>query len=525
MQVPKQRSEDQSSDRFMKLYMTKLLITSYLNRWVKSPLGRRLALATFVAVFVIEIIIFIPSFYNYREAYFSKIQKETIDVLSVYSSTKASQKGEGLNIYEDLSPLLSALNIKGVGILDDKQKIIATDGEKIQAYDKLNPKSLNPVLFKEGDRYEVYYPKEKLSSNASFIVRHDISDLSWYMIAFTLRIFGLVMIIASFTTFVAIIVLDALLIKGLFRLRNNLLIAAETPENAKRYSITSQNRDEFGEVITAFNIMLNRVEEGMVDLQKKADLEKELSDLRRVESLGQIAGGMAHEFNNMVGPMILLSEMVQDTLDEKSQEWKYCENIIQNGERAQELVQQILSISRKENEEASLLNLSEAIEKVMDILRKTIPSSVSIEEDISVEKAFTYLKPTALHQILINLCSNAVDAMAEGKGKIKISLSEVKEGALGETEQYLLAVKDNGQGMTEKVQKRIFDPFYTTKDAGKGTGMGMAVVFNLVQTMNGKIIVDSEVNKGTTFKVFIPKTNCKEIQGKTSITENNISQI
>lgn len=247
-----------------------------------------------------------------------------------------------------------------------------------------------------------------------------------------------------------------------------------------------------------------------VDITEQKALEEQLRQTQKMEALGQLAGGIAHDLNNVLYPIIGFSELLFHEFDKKSQQYNYLEMILESANRAKDLVSQILLFSRRSQGKPQPCNLKPIAREVTRLIRSTIPSTITIEESIGEELSLVFADASQMHQVLMNLIINAVQAMP-GKGRLIISLEDVVlnefECNLGNklTGPYVkISVTDEGVGMDEDVMKHIFEPFYTTKEVGKGTGLGLSTVFGIVKQHEGELSVQSHPGRGSTFEVLLP---------------------
>jgi PAS domain S-box-containing protein len=245
---------------------------------------------------------------------------------------------------------------------------------------------------------------------------------------------------------------------------------------------------------------------------EKARLEKHLLQAQKMEAIGTLAGGIAHDFNNVLG--IMLGNMELATLDIPawSPAGKNLENIRKACFRARDMVLQILAFSRQSDKEMKSLRLGFIVNQSLKMLRATIPSTVDIREDFSAATDLVLADPTQVSQVLMNLCTNAAHAMRKKGGVLSISLSNrALSDKTGETppglspgEYVILTVSDTGHGIPPEIMGRIFEPYYTTKEAGEGTGMGLAMVDGFVKDHGGIVLVRSKPGEGSAFEVFFP---------------------
>ena len=249
------------------------------------------------------------------------------------------------------------------------------------------------------------------------------------------------------------------------------------------------------------------------DVTHEAILEQHLRQQQKMEALGTLAGGIAHDFNNILMPIMINTELSLYDTPEASPINQYLKTVLQAAQRGQELVKQIIAFSRQKEQERSPIRITPVIKETLKFLRASLSQDIEIRENFNVESGMITADPTQIHQVLMNLCSNAVHAMREKGGVLEVSLADVEVDAHTLTKHldlkpgpYLkLTVSDTGQGMDQELIKRIFDPFFTTKKPGEGTGMGLAVVHGIVKRHEGAIITYSEPGKGSTFNVFFPR--------------------
>ena len=241
--------------------------------------------------------------------------------------------------------------------------------------------------------------------------------------------------------------------------------------------------------------------------QEKSRLEGRLRHAEKMETIGTLAGGIAHDFNNILFPIIGFAEMGLDVSKERKSDRRYFEGILKAAFRARDLVQQILIFSRKGGEDKRPLRLQSVIVETLDLVWATLPSTIRITRKIEKSCGPVMAEPTRVHQIVMNLATNAAHAMEQSGGELTVSLSEVETEGGGGTRpsRFLkLSFEDTGTGMSELVQNRIFEPYFTTKEVGKGTGMGLSMVHGIVQGHNGHITVSSKLGEGTRFDLFFP---------------------
>ncbi len=256
------------------------------------------------------------------------------------------------------------------------------------------------------------------------------------------------------------------------------------------------------------------------DLTEQKTLEAQLQQSQKMEAIGTLAGGIAHDFNNILGSIIGYGELIEMFDVEKND--RVAERIgymLEGAYRARELVDQILTFSRRGDQDRSLLGLIPIVKESLKFLRASIPSTIAIEEVIECTSDVVLANATQVHQVLLNLCSNASYAMQETGGTLRVGLTDAAlhgEEAKLTGPHLRLSVSDTGPGIEPRVMARIFEPFFTTKKTGDGTGMGLAVVHGIVESLNGTVTVESSPEIGTAFHLLLPVGigRCPEKKGE-----------
>ncbi|MDD5451839.1 MAG: PAS domain S-box protein [Desulfovibrionales bacterium] len=251
------------------------------------------------------------------------------------------------------------------------------------------------------------------------------------------------------------------------------------------------------------------------DETERKRLESQLRQAQKMEAIGTLAGGIAHDFNNILAGIIGYTELAELIIAEGSPAKAKLDEVLKAAERATGLVRQILTFSRQGEQEPKVLQIGAATKEALKWLRSTLPATIEIRQDIRTDSGRVLLDPTRLNQVLINLCTNSAHAMRERGGVLEVSVVEVVLDAAGVAQcpdmkpgPYVrLTVSDTGCGMTPSVMARIFDPYFTTKEKGEGTGLGLAVIHGIIQSCGGKIVVYSEPGKGTTFHIYLPRVD------------------
>ncbi|UCD80151.1 MAG: PAS domain S-box protein, partial [Desulfobacterales bacterium] len=251
--------------------------------------------------------------------------------------------------------------------------------------------------------------------------------------------------------------------------------------------------------------------------QERERLKAQLIQAHKMEAIGTLAGGIAHDFNNILGAIIGFTEMALFDTTAGSMERYNMEQVLKAGHRAKDLVKQIVAFSRKSELDKKVFSLNPIIKEALGLLRASLPTTIEIKHDINPNSGVIFADPTQIHQVLMNLCTNAAHAMEAAGGVLKVSLNSTTMGAeaasrnpeLKAGSYLMLTVEDTGHGMDASTLKRVFDPYFTTKALGKGTGMGLAVVHGIVRGHGGAITIESAENKGTRVDIFFPIVNRK----------------
>jgi signal transduction histidine kinase len=236
---------------------------------------------------------------------------------------------------------------------------------------------------------------------------------------------------------------------------------------------------------------------------ERRKLEEQLQHSQKLESLGTLAGGVAHDLNNILVPIMALTKITAAHLPEASKDRRNLLRVLQASERARDLVRQILAFSRKDESTKQTFDLEEIVQEALRMLRASIPATIRLAEQIE-PVAPLYGDPAQLHQIIVNLVTNAAHAIGESTGVVTVGLRSAP-AAEGEVEHVVLTVRDTGSGMEEATQARIFDPFFTTKPVGEGSGLGLSIVHGIVVAHGGRIDVSSRSGEGSEFRVTLPR--------------------
>lgn len=245
--------------------------------------------------------------------------------------------------------------------------------------------------------------------------------------------------------------------------------------------------------------------------KEKETLERQLVQAHKMESIGTLAGGIAHDFNNILSSVIGYTELTLDDIEKGTTTADNLQEVYKGGMRARDLVKQILAFARQSDESMKPIQIQPIVKEVLKLIRSTIPTTIEINADMKSD-ALIMGNPTQIYQVMMNLCTNAAHAMKENGGYLNISLKnydigESQSGKMPELEKgpYIeMKVADTGIGITPDIIESIFEPYFTTKAPGEGTGMGLAMVHGIVESHGGKITVQSALGKGTQFTIFLP---------------------
>ncbi len=287
-----------------------------------------------------------------------------------------------------------------------------------------------------------------------------------------------------------------------------------TPDGKTRclYASAKTERDSQGKPIRLIGIVQDITERRQVELER-ASLESQLQHSQKMETIGTLAGGIAHDFNNILTPILGYTEMALENATDDSDTGEDLEQILKAANRAKDLVQQILTFSRQVDHERRPVQIELVVNDAIKLIRAWLPTTIEIRPFIEKNCGSVLADPTQLHQVLMNLATNAFHAMDPGSGALEISLRQVNGISdrlarvypkLKDDKLIHLSVRDQGRGMDPQTLDRIFEPFYTTKPVGEGTGLGLSVVHGIVASMNGVITVESDIGKGSVFHIYFP---------------------
>ncbi|MGD8548448.1 MAG: ATP-binding protein [Desulfobacterales bacterium] len=270
-------------------------------------------------------------------------------------------------------------------------------------------------------------------------------------------------------------------------------------------------RDNSGAIDGMYGVSRDITERKIAE-EEKTKLQSQLQQVQKMESIGTLAGGIAHDFNNILGIIVGNTELAMDDVPEWHPARQNLKEIRTASIRARDVVKQIMAFSRQSPQQMKPVRIIPIIKESLKLLRSSIPTTIEIHQNISSESDTVRADPTQINQVLINLCTNAVHAMGEKGGVLEVRLEDIEVNSssavhyhdLSSGKYVRLTVNDTGHGIEPNILERIFDPYFTTKEVGRGSGMGLSVVHGIVKSHGGTISVISEPGEGTIFHVLFP---------------------
>jgi PAS domain S-box-containing protein len=249
------------------------------------------------------------------------------------------------------------------------------------------------------------------------------------------------------------------------------------------------------------------------DISRETELEHQLYESQKMEAIGTLASGIAHDFNNILAGILGYAEMASQTAGDPERVRRYMARVLQACDRARDLSGQILAFSRHKNHEAQPVEVQPLVKEALKLLRASTPATIEFRKALTAERSVVMADPTRIHQIILNLCANAAQAMEANGGLLEVTLNNLTLPQEGQEQAIAappgayvrLSVGDTGIGIDPQSLAHIFEPYYTTKASRGGTGLGLSVVQNIVRNLNGIIQVRSQVGQGTTFDVYLPR--------------------
>ena len=250
------------------------------------------------------------------------------------------------------------------------------------------------------------------------------------------------------------------------------------------------------------------------DITERKELADQLQQSQKMQAIGTLAGGIAHDFNNILSVILGYTSLVLDDKEDDDDARENLEMVMQAGRRARDLVEQILTFSRRSDRAKETVALKPTVEEVLKLLRSTLPTTIEIQQYLAGAPGLVIADSSQIHQVLMNLCTNAAQAMDTGEGVLTVSLepthlddATAQRLGLQSGPYHRLKVQDTGKGMDRGTADRVFEPFFTTKERGEGTGLGLSVVHGIVTDHGGAITVDSTLGVGTEFLVYLPEVD------------------
>lgn len=293
----------------------------------------------------------------------------------------------------------------------------------------------------------------------------------------------------------------------------NVDVELDTKSKILEIQDLSTDLEEMRRDLVGMNARLHQeiAERELAEAERRG-MEDYLRQAQRLESLGTLAGGVAHEFNNVLQPILLYTELALDEVPKRTPASMNLKRVLELANRAKGLSRQILTFGRREEPaDFQLVNLKGVVEEAVTMIRALLPATIDIRMENGVDIGQVKCDPSQIKQLVVNLCNNAYQALSEPGDHIAVSLNQVivtgtstKPANLQPGEYVVLTVSDTGEGMDEETARRVFEPFFTTRNVGDGTGLGLSVVHGIVMRHGGDIMIDSEPGKGTRIRVYLP---------------------
>jgi len=283
-------------------------------------------------------------------------------------------------------------------------------------------------------------------------------------------------------------------------------------------SVAPGHRNDWSKIFVSMQDMTDRKRAE----EERAKLETKLRQSQKMETIGTLAGGIAHDFNNMLAPILGYAEMIADAPEDHTGTRDATEHIIAAARRARDLVRQILTFSRQVDHDLKPVRLEQVVKEALELMRATLPTTVNLRLNTDGAAHVVMAEPTQIHQVILNLCTNAYQSLPQASGLIEVEVRSVEANAellsrlpsLQKRPYVCLTVRDSGSGIEKKLLERIFEPFFTTKEVGQGTGMGLAVTHGIVKELGGEILVESAKGTGSSFHVYLPAIQDKPAMDK-----------
>ena len=474
-------------------------------------------------VLVIQAVLMPPLFYIVDRSVYHTMTNNFIDDVRLYSQVFVHE----LSTLTDLGNSETAIDLLDAAMLGGHSSYAA-----LQVGDEIFPSSImteaDVDLFSEdfafGDHDDsVYYLSAPVGNAVPMKILRlgfDEGPVEQNMAEIRRTVFY-VAIVFIFLTVAAMGFVSASIVGPLKRLQRSsrsissgeIDVALET--NSKLVEIQDLSADL--ETMRGDLVGMNaRLQQEMADRElaeaERRSMEDYIRQGQRLESLGTLAGGVAHEFNNVLLPIMLYAELALEDVPKRTPASVNLKRVLELANRGKGLSRQILTFGRREERtEFRPTNLKDIVEEAVTMIRALLPATIDIRAEIGVDIAKVNCDPSQIKQLVVNLCNNAYQALRKPEDYISISLNEViisdasrNNASLQPGEYVVLTVADTGEGMDEDTVRRVFEPFFTTRDVGDGTGLGLSVVHGIVIRHDGDIIIDSEPDKGTRIRVYFP---------------------
>jgi len=289
---------------------------------------------------------------------------------------------------------------------------------------------------------------------------------------------------------------------------NSIETTIVSPFDGRNYRVTNMPIQHQNGTVSKMSIFRD-ITDYLAAVVEKNKVLSQLRQSQKLESIGSLAGGIAHDFNNILHPILGFAEMSLEDLPETHPVRENLKDIIQGAKRARDLVKQILSFSSQRETEQKPLLLKPLIQEALKLIRASIPANIEIRQELYDMRDHVWANPTEIHEIVLNLCTNAYHAMEHSGGTLWVRLNRAVPGPdlnLPPGDYCCLCISDTGMGIRPETIEKIFDPYFTTKALGKGSGLGLSVVHGIVKKYQGAIAVESLIGKGTVFRVYLPLT-------------------
>jgi len=364
------------------------------------------------------------------------------------------------------------------------------------------------ILAARPEAFLLFLVPAGLPASLHFFLPFDEAHLAMGSLA---SIFTLATVISTWRIYLTI---DAAL---RLQFENKDLVSALKIENERTEALNQKLelrvQERTSELNQAVAFLREEIAERKLAEEERARMEADLRHAQKLQAIGVLAGGVAHDFNNILTAIAGYAELAQDLIQKNSEAYGYVDQVTKASVRAGDLVRGLLMFSRKGAHSPDLISAAQVVREALELLRASIPSSVEFRRSIDPDCGCIFADPGLIHQVVMNLCTNAYQAMVSGTGQLEVSLAPFEIGAapsqthngIPEGSYVRLAVSDTGPGIPQTIAERIFEPFFTTKARGQGTGLGLSVVHGIVTGYGGFIRFENRQPHGTTFFVYLPR--------------------